>query len=198
MSPRRLGRGLVALAALIIIAGCAGLLGADDRRVTETVTPAPVPEATADAVSTATTTQAPASAGNNTAVGYASLEPTCARPPGLVIHIQVDALASNNPETNDGIGTVWRFAAPSNKQYTGPYSNFERLIRARYSALLAAETISYDPLERDDRSARRRVTVTTPNGTSSTYSWQVEKQSTGQFKGCWMTTAVREVETFDE
>lgn len=198
MSIRRLGVGTAALLVLVVFAGCAGLLAGGDRQPTETVTPAPVPETTAsptpDRSATVSTTQTSSDTGSETVADYSSLEPTCTRPPGLVVHIQVVALATNDPQTNDGIRTTWRFAAPSNKRYTGPYSNFERLIETRFQPLLDAETVTYGSLGGANTSTQRRVTVTASDGTSNTYIWRLEKQSTGQYDGCWMTTAVREVE----
>jgi len=166
--------------------------------MTATVTPAPVPETTTsptpDRSPTVSTTRASSDTGSETVADYSSLEPTCTRPPGLVVHIQVVALATNDPETNDGIRTTWRFAAPSNKRYTGPYSNFERLIETRFQPLLDAETVTYGSLGGANTSTRRRVTVTTSDATSNTYLWRLEKQSTGEYDGCWMTTSVREVD----
>lgn len=202
MSIRRLGVGTAALLVLVVLAGCAGLLGGGDRQPTETVTPAPVPETTAsptpDRSPTVSATQTSSDTGSETVADYSSLEPTCTRPPGLVVHIQVVALATNDPQTNDGIRTTWRFAAPSNKRYTGPYSNFERLIETRFQPLLDAETVTYGSLGGANRSTQRRVTVTASDGTSNTYIWRLEKQSTGQYDGCWMTTAVQEVEPSGE
>lgn len=183
--------GPAALLALVVLTGCAGLLSGAEPQGEETLTPAPVSETTAAPTTTVTTPQVPSDAEADATARYASLEPTCARPPGLVIQLQVAALANNDPETNGGIQTAWRFAAPSNREYTGPYSNFERLIESQFSPLLAAETITYGPVETENRSARRSVTVTALNGNSSTYTWRLEKQSGGRYDGCWMTTAVR-------
>jgi len=129
---------------------------------------------------------------------WASIRPTCTRPPGLVVHVQVDALANNDPETNAGIRTTWAFAAPENREYTGPYGNFERMISSFYRPLLEAETITYRPVNRTDGRAQRDVTVTTANGTTATYEWSLARQSGGEYDGCWMTVGVREFDPAPE
>jgi hypothetical protein len=198
MSMQRLGVGALTLLVLVALAGCTGFLGSDAEREpgveTETLTPAPV-EATPDPTPTVTT-RAGSDTERETIGNYSSLEPTCTRPPELVVHIQIVALATNDPETNDGIKTAWRFAAPSNKQYTGPYSSFERLIERSYQPLLEAETVRYEPLEFTNTPVQQRVTVTTANGTTP-YRWQLKKQSSGEYEGCWMTAGVQELEKRD-
>jgi hypothetical protein len=198
---QRLGIGTLALLVVIALAGCTGLLGSEaDRETgadTETLTPAPVPEVTPDATPDQTpspTARAASDTGFETIGNYSSFEPTCTRPPELVLHVQVLALATNDPETNDGIETIWRFVAPSNKQYAGPYSSFERLIERNYRPLLEAEAITYDSLEVTNTLVQQRVTVETTNRTT-TYLWQLEKQSSGRYEGCWMTSGVLELET---
>ncbi len=195
MPRRRLGVGTATLLALVVLGGCAGILGGADEPQ-ETVTPAPVPETTGNAGAdrSETARQADGDAGNGGA-DYASLEPTCTRPPGLVVSIQVAALSNNDPETDGGIRTAWRFAAPSNREVTGPYANFRRLINTSYRPLLEAETVTYGPVDRTGMSAERTVTVTTATGNSTTYRWRLDRQSGGQYDGCWMTAGVREVDS---
>jgi hypothetical protein len=200
MSVRNRGVPLVVLLVLVALAGCGALVdgGREDpiqQTATETITPAPVPEVTASRTATRTqtvTTTADTMTDTDATTGYAGLVPTCERPPGLVVYIQVGALAANDPETNDGIRTTWRFAAPSNKEATGPYSNFERLITTSYRPLLTAQTVTLGAVDRTDTSASRNVTVTTETGNATTYRWRLGKQSDGRVDGCWMTTSVQE------
>jgi hypothetical protein len=207
----------VAVAGLVLAAGCGQLLGGggSGEAAIETVTPAPVPESTATPTETptradATETETPG--GNGALVGapaeqnywtglwalesddvtqprYLSLRPTCERPPGLVIHIQVAALGNNDPSTDEGINTTWQFAAPSNRRVTGPYPNFVSLITERYDPLLNASAVTYGPLERDGDVATQRVSVTVDNETTA-YTWRVERQTGEPYVGCWMTTSV--------
>jgi len=176
----------------VALSGCSALFGTEgigeDR---ETVTAVSVPPPT-ESGSEPASSGAAAQVQNATGVEqprYLSLSPTCKRPPGLVIHIQVEALRNNNPSTDEGIATVWRFAAPSNKAATGPYKAFVELIRARYQPLLVAESISYGPITREGDQVRRNVTTTTDNSTTS-YEWSLTRQSEPPYEGCWMATGV--------
>lgn len=53
--------------------------------------------------------------------------------------------------------------------------------------------MTYGPLEREDGTASRRVTVRSENRTT-TYRWDLELRVDGPREGCWLTTAVTEVE----
>jgi len=194
MAPSRAGACAVALAAVVVLAGCGQLLGTSGESAREeTLTPAPVPS-----VATASPSPSPTATDTVTAVDtgagwrYDSLRPTCERPPEVVLHIQVSALANNDPETNAGIATAWQFAAPSNKRYLGPYDDFVETIEGFYRPLLEAETIAYGPMQRTGDRAERRVTVGS-NGTSTTYRWSLRNVTAPGLDGCWMTTGVREI-----
>lgn len=208
--PGRNAAGALALLAVVVIAGCAGFggvgAGASDGATpaTPTVTPVAVPgTATPAAPSPSPTRPARGTARGSpvTQPRYLDLRPTCERPPGLVIHIQVAALRNDDPATHEGINTTWQFASPSNRALTGPYSEFVELITDRYRPLLDAESVTYGPLDLDAdpddggrASATRRVTVTEPDGTSTTYRWLVTRQAAGRYEGCWMTAGVTTVD----
>lgn len=193
MAPSRAGVGAVAVAALVVLAGCGQLFSASGESPgEETLSPAPVPSVTTSSPTpTPTATETLAGAGQNGS-RYNALRPTCTRPPEVVLHIQVSALANNDPETNDGIAATWRFAAPSNKRYLGPYDSFVETITSFYRPLLEAETITYGPMERDEDRAERLVTVAS-NGTSTTYRWTLRNVTQTGLEGCWMTTGVKEI-----
>jgi len=174
--------------ALVVLAGCSGLIGSGgtaDREDTgrQTLTPAPVPETTSDLP-----TQSGQSAGPSR---FASLRPTCDRPPELVTYIQLGALRTNDPRTDEGINTTWQFAAPSNRDAIGSYDRFANLLREQYRPLLDAETVTVGPLRRDGDAAEQPVTVTTGTGDRRSYVWYLQRQSGGRYDGCWMTTSVR-------
>jgi hypothetical protein len=175
----------VAVAAACLLAGCGGVLpgGEADARTTVTPAPTPTPPTPTPTVTPSEAVQEPR---------YLGLAPTCERPPGLVIAIQVGALRNNDPATNEGIRTTWRFASPENREATGPLSNFVELIRQGYRPLLEADRVAYGPLERTDATAARTVTVTA-NGTSTSYRWTLRLQTAGEFEGCWMTSGVTAV-----
>ena len=189
---------LVALAVLVSLAGCGAFFGGGDSAGSEaTITPADVPTEDPQAVE-------PAAAGreywgnvsvdaNRSAVTQPrvlELRPNCERPPGLVVHIQVLALQNNDPATNEGINTTWQFASPSNRDLTGPYSNFVRTIESGFEPVLNATGVRYGPLDRDGDTASQPVTVVNGNGTTSSYRWTVRKQDEAPYEGCWMTAGV--------
>jgi hypothetical protein len=190
--------GIVALAALVALAGCGAFFSGGDAPESEaTVTPAEVPTDDTQAVEA---TGAEREYWGNVSVDanrsavtqprVLDLRPNCERPPGLVIHIQVLALQNNDPTTNEGINTTWRFASPSNRDLTGPYSNFVRTITDGFEPLLNATGVRYGPLERDGDTASQPVTVVDANGTTTSYRWTVEKQTEAPYEGCWMTAGV--------
>lgn len=184
------------LAIVLALSGCSGLFGTEETDVDrETSTAVPVPTTTPEAGALNGT---PTGVRNTTGVEqprYLSLSPTCERPPGLVIHIQVEALRNNNPATDRGIATVWRFAAPSNKAVTGPYEAFARTIRTRYRPLLTADSVRYGPIAREGDRVRRNVTVATGNSTTN-YEWILTRQSAPPYEGCWMTSGVTQVPSY--
>lgn len=112
----RSSRGFLAAALLVglaLLAGRGVLFGTDAAsKSTETVTPAPVSEPTPTATPTPEDSGMDDSSrrGTNQSAAvqerYRSLRPTCDRPPGLVIHIQVAALQNNDRATNAGINTT--------------------------------------------------------------------------------------------
>jgi len=194
MSAQQSAPGVVSVLALVALAGCAGLFGGDTPA--ETLTPAPVPEnqtstPTPNPTTAATTTVDPENSEYVTQPRYLALRPNCERPPGLVIHIQVSALRNNDPATDEGINTTWQFASPSNRAVTGPYANFVRLIEENFQPLLNAETVRYGRLFRNNGTAFQNVVVTGPDGSIQSYRWSVQRQSGGQYDGCWMTASVR-------
>jgi hypothetical protein len=126
---------------------------------------------------------------------YVGLAPTCNRPPGLVITIQLGALQQNDETLNNGIRTVWQFASPENQRRIGRYSEFERIVNSsRYQVMFEYARAEYAPIQIENGSARQRVTLTTPNGSTATYEFHLSKQSGGEHDGCWMTDGVVRVD----
>ncbi|MFC6862749.1 DUF4864 domain-containing protein [Halomicroarcula sp. GCM10025817] len=213
----------VALAALVVLSGCAGLFGGDESASAEpTVTPAPVPAdsgrptPSADtATATPTLSTSPpngrALAGavpprnhwagiaadtNGTAAvqpRYFSLHPTCERPPGQVIHIQVATLGTNDPTTDEGLNVTWRFLAPTYRQSFATFDGFADAFIVGYRPLFTARAVAYGPLDRDGDLATQRVSVLGPDGTTTSYTWRVQNQTAPPYEGCWMTTGVTPV-----
>ncbi|MFB6297945.1 MAG: DUF4864 domain-containing protein [Salinirussus sp.] len=193
------------LIGLALSAGCASLLGTGGPQESETVTGVPVPEpgktqpaGTAETPTETRTVEQPpdgsdeapvvAAVGSGPQPRYRSLRPTCERPPGLVIHIQVMALANDGPD-EQGINATYQFSNPTPPDGDGPSPVFVRNIRTNYAPLLNAERVSYGPLQRDGITASRNVTVVTPQRTAS-YEWILLRRSGGAYEGCWITSRV--------
>ena len=195
------GVRLGAVCAVALLAGCGALFGGGVSGPEPMVTPAPVPtDETPAGGGEAAAFQGGGREWGNVSVDanrsvvtqsrVLELRPNCERPPGLVVHIQVLALQNNDPATNEGINTTWQFASPSNRDLTGPYSNFVRTIESGFEPLLNATGVRYGPLDRNGDTASQLVTVVDASGTTTSYRWTVEKQTEAPYEGCWMTAGV--------
>jgi hypothetical protein len=110
--------------------------------------------------------------------------------PSAVVRIQVEALR-NNSLLNEGIVLTYRFASPGNKRFTGPLERFLEMLRsAPYDRLLNHRSADYGPLVVSDNEARQIVIITDRKGDETAYHWVLSRQSEGEFRDCWMTSAV--------
>jgi len=110
--------------------------------------------------------------------------------PSEVVRIQVEALRSNS-HLNEGIELTYRFASPGNRRFTGPLDRFIEMVRsAPYDRLLNHRSARYSPMAISGDEAHQTVTVTDSEGEEITYHWVLSRQSEGEFKDCWMTSAV--------
>lgn len=113
--------------------------------------------------------------------------------PSDVVQIVVDALKTNNSDAGDqGIATVWRFAAPGNKAVTGPLPRFTTMLKGSFGEMLNHVDNDYGRLEIRGEVAMQPVWLLTPQGTEVAYMFRLRRQSadTGKFEGMWMTEAV--------
>ncbi len=151
--------------------------------------PTPTPLATVT-VSEVDSPSVPAAAAADIRERYARLEPTCERPPDLVVQLQVNALRHDNG-TDAPIETVYRFASPANRQRTRPLGNFVGIVRSDpFEELLEHERAEYGPLVVNGTSARQQVAVTDGDGDTETYLFRLSRQTGGAYEGCWMTDSV--------
>lgn len=140
---------------------------------------------------TPTRTPTPDPFRNETAAQYLSLSPTCERPPGLVVAIQVGALGTG---TDAGIETTYGFTAPSNRASLGPLSEFKSLFSGGpFAPLTSYESVEYGPVDRTGNYTRRTVAVTDAEGDTAVYEWVLGRQSGGEYDGCWMTEVVSRI-----
>ena len=158
------------------------------------------------------------SAGNDTMTGIGlqpggrnvGLTPTCSRSSLHVVQIQMNALKYNDAATNEGIRTVRRFATPRNRRAVRTAGSFVRLFETpTYAPMMSYDSAEYAPIRIGDRLARVDV-VTRENGSvTGRYEFRLRKlnasdpagpssrSAVGPYDGCWMTDAVRAVESFE-
>lgn len=111
---------------------------------------------------------------------------------GDVVGIVLKALQHNDQPTPDhGITTTFAFASPENRRMTGPLDRFILLVKNPvYRSMLDYRSARRDSIVVDGVLARQRVTLIGANGERAVYIFMLSKQSTGDYKGCWMTDGV--------
>lgn len=119
---------------------------------------------------------------------YLEATPTCERPPGLVVVIIVGALAANDPETDDGIDTAWRF---SFHPETSIKHDFVRFLRQpEFALLFSHDTAEFGPViahEEDIVSQRVRLSNRTR---SRSFQFVVAQDPVGELEGCWRLAGI--------
>ena len=124
--------------------------------------------------------------------------------PVAVVVNQILALRMNS---DHGLGLVWAFASPTNREVTGPLDRFKIMITNGYGLMLrshvayikearaAEERLAIDGEETAEfyvllRSASEADDEYLHEDTVTRYQWMVRRQPRGEFEGCWMTEAV--------
>ena len=115
--------------------------------------------------------------------------PSAAIPPEQVVEIQLKALQGND-EHDHGIAQVYLFASPSNLALTGPFPKFASMIHASYDHLLGhRRAVQLKPMTFEDQTSIF-VEVTGKLGRVETYVWILQRQPSGPYAGCWLTSSV--------
>ena len=113
--------------------------------------------------------------------------------PEEVISIQLAALQNNNnPYKNAGIEQTWEFAHPLNRQYTGPLSNFIKMMYSdSYSIMINHKKHNINLVEQGVNISFFLVELVDKTDNKFKFQWIVEKVlMDGVLKNCWMTTSV--------
>lgn len=123
------------------------------------------------------------------------LRPSPDLPPQAVVKIVVDALRHNDyPEPDAGIKTAYRFASPRNREVTGPLDRFTHLLKSpQYRPFIMPHTVAYTPVQINGDKAGQHIQLTLGDRTV-TYMIGLQRQSDGDYAGCWMTDAVMVVD----
>lgn len=113
--------------------------------------------------------------------------PTCTRTPGQVVRVMVEALRRNDSETEEGIRAAWRFLSPQTVDSFGSVANFSEAAHGRlYAPLSNASTVRYGPVVSRGNRALQRVEVRAATGERVAYEFNLVRQTTGRFEGCWL------------
>lgn len=109
------------------------------------------------------------------------------------VKIQVYALQHyNQPTPNAGVWTAFQFASPGNRQVTGPYGHFLRLIKSPVNRpFLYARSAQFSNEQRDGSFASITVELEDQERIRSRFMFSLSMQGAGPFKDCWMTDGVR-------
>jgi hypothetical protein len=120
------------------------------------------------------------------------IEPMPEIPPQEVIKHQVNSLKKNSQKGNDlGIAAAFMFASPTNKMFTGPLARFIRMVKnPLYAPMLNHKSSYFGEIVIDADVAEQRVTLIDEDNKSSVYIFRLSRQTTGPYRGCWMTDSV--------
>lgn len=109
-----------------------------------------------------------------------------------VVRTQLEALMNNDtPEEDFGIKQTWAFAHPKNREATGPYDRFARMIRnPAYAPLIDHVSHTITEQNRATEWVQFKVMMEDKHGHVLAFAWVVKKSDEAPFKDCWMTSAV--------
>ena len=111
-----------------------------------------------------------------------------------VVELQMTSLQTNSKINNEGIYQCWLFAHPENKKYTGPFSNFKRMIAdTSYKILLNSIKFKTQLISKSDKVIKYSVVIDAFDNKRYQLDWVLEKAKLNKdCKNCWMTTVVTE------
>ena len=109
-----------------------------------------------------------------------------------VVELQMTSLQTNSKITNAGIYQCWLFAHPENKKYTGPFSNFKRMIAdTSYKILLNSIKFKTQLISKSDKVIKFSLVIDAFDNKRYQLDWVLEKAKLNKdCKNCWMTTVV--------
>lgn len=111
----------------------------------------------------------------------------CGHSPEVASDSLLTALRTNDPRTDDGVRTVWRFGSPDFWWYAGSYSEFLRVMeRPPFEHLVGFESLERRTVTTFGDTARLTVTVAGPQGERFTYAVALTRHSREPREGCWL------------
>ncbi|MBB6429588.1 hypothetical protein [Algisphaera agarilytica] len=122
-----------------------------------------------------------------------------------VILAQLTGLQNaGDPEAPEetGMRVVWNFAAPANREVTGPFERFDAMVRAHpFAPLVGHHSHEVAHLTQDPELgvAQALIAVTHgPDRETAWFVWRLSRPVEGESANCWVTDAVYPVELDDE
>ena len=117
--------------------------------------------------------------------------------PSEVVRLQVEGLARNDvPVDNTGIATAYNFASPSNRNATGPFDRFVKMVTGpQYAPMVDHVEATTGQIEHDGHTAEQRVTLTGSDGRVATYLFGLSDNRSGSLDGYWLTDRVLTMES---
>lgn len=110
--------------------------------------------------------------------------------PEEVVTIQLKAFQENDHSDN-GIETVFNFASPENRKYTGPLDFFKAMVKnPTYESLLNMKKYEARKIHIEGNTAQQIVVITDKDDRKAAFLFTLSKQTEGSYKGCWMTSSV--------
>ena len=109
-----------------------------------------------------------------------------------VVELQMTSLQTNSKINNEGIYQCWLFAHPENKKYTGPFSNFKRMIAdTSYKILLNSIKFKTQLISKSDKVIKYSLVIDAFDNKRYQLDWVLEKAKlNNDCKNCWLTTVV--------
>ena len=93
-----------------------------------------------------------------------------------VVELQMTSLQTNSEMNNAGIYQCWLFAHPENKKYTGPFSNFKRMIvDTSYKILLNSIKFKTKLISKSDEVVKYSVVIDASDNKRYKLGWVLEK-----------------------
>jgi len=125
------------------------------------------------------------------AIAFSQPMPSIQLSPGEVIRTVAAALQNNDsPLRNAGVFTAYQFASPGNREVTGPYGRFLRIVRSEDSRpLFGIYPEEFGPLTVNGSEAQQDLRVQTPAGPVN-FRFTLSRQKAGPCPGCWMIDGV--------
>ena len=109
-----------------------------------------------------------------------------------VVKIVMKSLENNDlPYPNHGVEITYNFASPENKQITGPFSRFNKMIKGEaYRVMLNCKNIQYENYKIIGKNARLDVIFDSKDGQTYGFQFRLSRQVNNKYRDSWMTDSV--------